>query len=54
MARIQALPGQLYELVCPPQLDPTTWMVGQVGLDLPANRDIQMDLFHDYGTNVPL
>ena len=35
-------------------LDPTTWLVDQVGLDRPGNRDIQMDLFHDYGTNVPL
>jgi len=35
-------------------LDPTTWLVDQVGLDRPGNRDIQMDLMHDYGTNVPL
>ncbi len=35
-------------------LDPTTWMVDQVGLDRPGNREIQMDLFRDYGTNVPL
>jgi pimeloyl-ACP methyl ester carboxylesterase len=35
-------------------LDPTTWLVDQVGLDRPGNREIQMDLFHDYGTNVPL
>jgi len=28
--------------------------VDQVGLDRPGNRDIQMDLFHSYGTNVPL
>jgi len=35
-------------------LDPTTWTLDQVGLDRPGNRDIQMDLFHDYGTNVPL
>jgi pimeloyl-ACP methyl ester carboxylesterase len=35
-------------------LDPTTWMVDQVGLDRPGNLDIQMDLMHDYGTNVPL
>jgi len=38
----------------PSLLDPTTWMVDQVGLDRPGNREIQMDLFHDYGTNVPL
>ena len=35
-------------------LDPTTWMVDQVGLDRPGNLDIQMDLMHSYGTNVPL
>jgi pimeloyl-ACP methyl ester carboxylesterase len=35
-------------------LDPTTWLVDQVGLDREGNRDIQMDLMHDYGTNVPL
>lgn len=35
-------------------LDPTTWSLDQVSLDRPGNRDIQMDLFHDYGTNVPL
>jgi pimeloyl-ACP methyl ester carboxylesterase len=38
----------------PTLLDPTTWIVDQVGLDRPGNRDIQMDLFRDYGTNVPL
>lgn len=35
-------------------LDPTTWALDQLGLDRPGNRDIQMDLFHDYGSNVPL
>lgn len=35
-------------------LDPTTWLVDQVGLDRPGNREIQMDLMLDYGTNVPL
>ena len=35
-------------------LDPTTWLVDQVGLDRPGNLDIQMDLFLSYGTNVPL
>jgi pimeloyl-ACP methyl ester carboxylesterase len=35
-------------------LDPTTWMVDQVGLDRPGNLDIQMDLMHSYSTNVPL
>ncbi|HXH66045.1 MAG TPA: alpha/beta hydrolase [Candidatus Limnocylindrales bacterium] len=36
------------------QLDPTTWALVQIGLDRPGNRDIQMDLFYDYRTNVPL
>lgn len=35
-------------------LDPTTWTLDQVGLDRPGNREIQMDLFYDYRTNVPL
>jgi pimeloyl-ACP methyl ester carboxylesterase len=35
-------------------LDPTAWLVDQVGLDRPGNREIQMDLFLDYKTNVPL
>jgi pimeloyl-ACP methyl ester carboxylesterase len=38
----------------PSLLDPTTWLVDQVGLDRPGNRNIQMDLMHSYGTNVPL
>ncbi len=35
-------------------LDPTVWLVDQVGLDRPGNLDIQMDLMQSYGTNVPL
>jgi pimeloyl-ACP methyl ester carboxylesterase len=35
-------------------LDPTTWMVDQVGLDRPGNGDIQLDMLYDYRTNVPL
>src|SRR6516225_7764291 len=35
-------------------LDPTTWALDQIGLDRPGNRDLQMDLFYDYRTNVPL
>ena len=35
-------------------LDPTTWILDQVGLDRPGNREIQMDLFYDYRTNVTL
>jgi pimeloyl-ACP methyl ester carboxylesterase len=38
----------------PTLLDPTTWLVDQVGLDRPGNREIQMDLFYDYRSNVPL
>lgn len=35
-------------------LDPTTWLLDQVGLDRAGNREIQMDLFYDYRTNVQL
>ena len=35
-------------------LDPTAWLVDQVGLDRPGNAAIQMDLFLSYATNVPL
>lgn len=35
-------------------LDPNTWILDQVGLDRPGNAEIQLDLFHDYRTNVPL
>ncbi len=35
-------------------LDPTAWTLDQIGLDRPGNREIQMDLFYDYRTNVPL
>ena len=35
-------------------LDPTAWALDQRGLDRPGNRDIQMDLFYDYRSNVPL
>ncbi|MDB6172021.1 MAG: Alpha/beta hydrolase [Chthoniobacteraceae bacterium] len=35
-------------------LDPTTWTLDQVGLDRPGNDDIQLDLFYDYRTNLPL
>jgi pimeloyl-ACP methyl ester carboxylesterase len=35
-------------------LDPTTWTLDQLGLDRPGNRDIQMDLFYDYRTNIAL
>src|SRR5262249_33906302 len=35
-------------------LDPTARLVDQVGLDRPGNREIQLDLFYDYRTNVAL
>jgi pimeloyl-ACP methyl ester carboxylesterase len=35
-------------------LDPTTWTLDQLGLDRPGNAEIQLDLFYDYRTNVPL
>jgi pimeloyl-ACP methyl ester carboxylesterase len=35
-------------------LDPTTWVVDQVGLDRSGNAEIQLDLFHSYQSNVPL
>jgi DNA invertase Pin-like site-specific DNA recombinase len=37
-----------------PLLDPTAWTLDQVGLDRPGNAEIQLDLFYDYRTNVPL
>lgn len=33
---------------------PENWVYDQVLLDRPGNRDIQMDLFYDYRTNLPL
>jgi pimeloyl-ACP methyl ester carboxylesterase len=36
------------------RIDPDNWEHDQPLLDRPGNRDIQMDLFHDYGSNVPL
>ncbi|WP_426230433.1 alpha/beta fold hydrolase [Pararhizobium sp. DWP3-4] len=35
-------------------IDPDNWGHDQPLLDRPGNRDIQLDLFRDYGTNVPL
>ena len=35
-------------------IDPDNWGHDQALLDRPGNNDIQLDLFHDYGTNVPL
>jgi pimeloyl-ACP methyl ester carboxylesterase len=36
------------------RISPDNWLHDQALLDRPGNRDIQMDLFLDYGTNVPL
>jgi pimeloyl-ACP methyl ester carboxylesterase len=36
------------------RINPDNWLHDQVLLDRPGNRDIQLDLFHDYGSNVPL
>jgi pimeloyl-ACP methyl ester carboxylesterase len=36
------------------RISPDNWIIDQAGLDRPGNREIQMDLIHDYGTNVPL
>ncbi len=36
------------------RIDPDNWLHDQVLLDRPGNKDIQLDLFLDYGTNVPL
>jgi pimeloyl-ACP methyl ester carboxylesterase len=36
------------------RIDPDNWGHDQALLDRPGNRDIQLDLFLDYGTNVPL
>lgn len=35
-------------------IDPDNWGHDQALLDRPGNHDIQLDLFKDYGTNVPL
>jgi pimeloyl-ACP methyl ester carboxylesterase len=36
------------------RIDPDNWGHDQALLDRPGNKDIQLDLFHDYGTNVTL
>lgn len=36
------------------RIDPDNWGHDQALLDRPGNKDIQLDLFHDYGTNIPL
>ncbi|QXQ08052.1 alpha/beta fold hydrolase [Sphingosinicellaceae bacterium] len=36
------------------RIDPANWRHDQPLLDRPGNKDIQIDLFHDYGSNVAL
>ena len=36
------------------RINPDNWIHDQALLDRPGNRDIQLDLFRDYGSNVPL
>ncbi|MCA1474192.1 alpha/beta fold hydrolase [Bradyrhizobium sp. NBAIM08] len=36
------------------RISPDNWVQDQAKLDRPGNKDIQLDLFLDYGTNVPL
>jgi pimeloyl-ACP methyl ester carboxylesterase len=36
------------------RIDPDNWVHDQALLDRPGNKDIQLDLFRDYGTNVTL
>jgi pimeloyl-ACP methyl ester carboxylesterase len=35
------------------RIDPDNWGHDQALLDRPGNKEIQLDLFHDYGSNVP-
>jgi pimeloyl-ACP methyl ester carboxylesterase len=35
-------------------VSPDTWTLDQVLLDRPGNAEIQLDLFYDYRTNIPL
>jgi pimeloyl-ACP methyl ester carboxylesterase len=36
------------------RIDPDNWLHDQTLLDRPGSKDIQLDLFRDYGTNVGL
>ena len=38
----------------PEAISPDNWHMTQLLLDRPGNKAIQMELFHSYGTNVPL
>lgn len=35
-------------------ISPDTWTLDQAGMDRPGNKEIQLDLFLDYGSNPPL
>jgi pimeloyl-ACP methyl ester carboxylesterase len=35
-------------------VSPDTWTMDQMFLDRPGNAEIQLDLFYDYRTNIPL
>lgn len=50
MTRFQYLDG----VRDPERISPDNWVQDQALLDRPGNRDIQLDLFYDYRTNVPL
>lgn len=38
----------------PSLVSPDAWTIDQALLDRPGNQEIQLDLFHDYRTNIPL
>ena len=38
----------------PSLISPDAWTLDQAGLDRPGNAEIQLDLFYDYRTNLPL
>jgi pimeloyl-ACP methyl ester carboxylesterase len=38
----------------PERISPDAWLVDQVGLDRPGNKEIQLQLFYSYGSNPPL
>lgn len=50
MTRFQYLDG----VRDPERISPDNWVQDQALLDRPGNREIQLDLFYDYRTNVPL
>jgi len=38
----------------PERIEPANWVVAQYGMDRPGNKEIQLQLFYDYRTNLPL